>query len=88
MKVDAICMFTHAGAVAYSNAYFGSGSGPYHLNYVRCSGSETSLLSCSRSYSIGVHNCRPGSEAGVKCGKCMIHMSNSEVNAAPQAIPA
>ena len=70
------------GAVAYFNAYFGSGSGPYHLDSVHCSGSESSLLSCRRSYSIGVHNCRPGNEAGVKCGKCMMHMSNSKVNAA------
>ena len=56
------------GALAYSNAYFSSGSGPYYLDDVHCSGSESSLLSCSRGYSeIGVHNCRPGNEAGVKC---------------------
>ena len=59
------CLSVHSGAVAYSNAYFGRGSGPYHL--VSCSGSESSLLSCRRGYSIGVHNCTPGNEAGVKC---------------------
>ena len=66
------CIFVNPGAVAYSNAYFGSGSGPYHLDDVHCSGSESSLLSCSRGYSIGVHNCRPGNEAGVNCCKCRI----------------
>ena len=60
-------------AVAYPNAYFGSGSGPYHLDNVYCRGSEPSLISCSRGYSIGIHNCEPGNEAGVKCAsKCMI----------------
>ena len=56
-----------SGPVAYYNAYFGRGSGPYHLDNVYCSGTETSLLSCNRRYSIGVHDCRPGNEAGVKC---------------------
>ena len=64
---------SNSGAVAYHNAYFGSGSGPYHLANVYCSGSESSLLSCYRGYSIGVHNCRPGNEAGVKCAsKCVV----------------
>ena len=58
-------MSVHSGAIAYSNAHFGRGSGPYHLDYVHCSGRESSLLSCS--YSVRVHNCRPGNEAGVKC---------------------
>ena len=63
-----------SGAVAYSNAYFGRGSGPYHLDNVYCSGSESSLLSCSRGNSIGIHNCEPGNDAGVKCSKCVVPM--------------
>ena len=55
-----------SGAFAYFNANYGSGSGPYHLDNVQCRGSEVSLLSCSHS-GIGVHNCRPGNEAGVNC---------------------
>ena len=55
-----------AGAVAYSDAYFGSGSGPYHLDDVQCRGSEVSLLSCRQAVT-GVHNCRAGNEAGVNC---------------------
>ena len=55
-----------AGAVAYYDAHFGSGSGPYHLDDVQCRGSEVSLLSCRHAV-IGVHYCRAGSEAGVKC---------------------
>ena len=82
MKQHVLILFTHKnisvsvnpGAIAYTNAYFGSGNEPYHLDDVSCSGSETSLLSCHRSYSIGVHNCRPGNEAGVKCGKCTVFM--------------
>ena len=73
-------MSLHSAAVAYSNAHFGSGSEPYYLDNVYCSGSETSLLSCQRGYSeIGVHNCAPGNEAGVKCvaGECMVPIYSS-----------
>ena len=62
----------YPGAIAYPNAYFSSGSGPYYLDNVYCSGSESSLLSCRRGYGIGVHNCRPGKAAGVKCGRCLM----------------
>ena len=66
--VKACCVSVNPGAIAYPSAYFGRGSGPYHLDNVYCSGSESSLLSCNRRYSeIGVHNCRPGNEAGLKC---------------------
>ena len=63
----------------YSNAHFGESSGPYHLDGLRCGGYEANLLNCSRTYTtggvnnlgIGIHNCPPGSEAGVKCdGMC------------------
>ena len=67
MKWVGYTYFVDSGAVAYYNAYFGSGSGPYQLDNVYCSGTESSLLSCNRRYSIGVHDCRPGNEAGVKC---------------------
>ena len=68
LRFEKVCKnIVYSGAVAYYNAYFGRGSGPYQLDNVYCSGSEPSLLSCSRGYSIGVHNCRPGNEAGVKC---------------------
>ena len=67
--------FTCSDTTAYYNAHFGESRGPYHLDYVNCRGYETNLLSCSRHYSsggdhnngIGVHNCAPGKEAGVKC---------------------
>ena len=66
---------SHSDATAYANAYFGESSGPYHLDNVYCNGYEANLLSCSRGYTtggvynngIGVHNCAPGMEAGVKC---------------------
>ena len=82
VKQHVLILFTHKnisvpvnpGAIAYTNAYFGNRNEPYHLDDVSCSGSESSLLSCSRGYSIGVHNCRPGNEAGVKCGKCIVIM--------------
>ena len=74
------CFFFYLkDATSYPNAYFGESSGPYHLESVRCNGHEATLLDCRRQYTtgginnqgIGVHNCAPGNEAGVKCdGMC------------------
>ena len=76
-----LCFSIPSGASAYSNANFGSSSGPYHLDDVYCRGSETSLFSCNLYAGIGVHNCRPGNEAGVKCvGKIMLEFIRPTYN--------
>ena len=54
------------GAVAYSNAYFGDGSGAIFLDNVACTGNELFLLSCV-SLPIGTHNCGHYEDAGVAC---------------------
>ena len=55
------------GAVPLKQAFFGgSPSRPIHLDNVRCSGSETSLLSCAAN-PVGVNNCDHSEDAGVKC---------------------
>ena len=70
---------------AHYNAHFGESSGPYHLSGLRCGGYEVNLLNCSRRYTtggvnnlgIGVHNCAPGNEAGVKCdGMCACFLAS------------
>ena len=64
------CFFMHlyvcSDAVAFSNAHFGAGTGPIHLDNVGCNGSEMNLLDCSRS-SFG--SCYSGhrEDAGVRC---------------------
>ena len=55
-----------AGGVAYSNARYGSGSGPIYLTDVLCIGSETSLLQCN-SDPILSGGCSHSEDAGVKC---------------------
>ena len=52
------------GAVAYTGAQFGQGTGPIHLDDVGCSGSETVLLQCSYS---ATSNCAHSEDAGVLC---------------------
>lgn len=57
------------GSMAFSNALFGSGTGPIILDDVDCVGHETSLLECSGRLP-GEHNCRHTEDASVRCS-CM-----------------
>ena len=54
------------GAVAFSSAHFGAGTGPIYLDNVDCSGNESDLFDCSQS---SVVNCYNGhsEDAGVRC---------------------
>ena len=58
----------HSGARAVPFAFFGTGVGPIHLDDVRCSGRETSLLSCPYN---PIDNCNHFEDAGVRCQGCI-----------------
>ena len=65
------------GAIAYSNAYFGEGSGPIYMDNVACSGTESSLYLCS-SLPLGSHNCGHYEDAGVGCpGTNLFHVNHT-----------
>uniref|UniRef100_A0A3B4E2L6 SRCR domain-containing protein n=1 Tax=Pygocentrus nattereri TaxID=42514 RepID=A0A3B4E2L6_PYGNA len=51
---------------ALSRAHFGPGSGQIWMDYVSCSGSESTLKNCG-SAGWGKHNCDHGLDAGVIC---------------------
>ncbi|XP_072190756.1 neurotrypsin isoform X1 [Excalfactoria chinensis] len=53
-------------AKAWSQAYFGEGSGPVLLDEVRCTGNELSIEQCPKS-SWREHNCDHKEDAGVSC---------------------
>ena len=55
-------------AIAVYHAGFGQGTGPVLLNHVRCTGTESSLLSCS-GYVIGT-SCSHWDDVGVACPPC------------------
>ncbi|WAR22275.1 DMBT1-like protein, partial [Mya arenaria] len=66
------------GAVAKRSAHFGQGSSsmPILLDEIGCSGSESSVLSCSHR-PLGQNTCGHGEDAGVICTTVMLSGTNS-----------
>lgn len=58
--------FDRGAAKAWSQAYFGEGSGPVLLDEVQCTGNELSIEQCPKS-SWREHNCDHKEDAGVSC---------------------
>ena len=61
-----VACFHAKGARAYLSAYFGQGVGDIHMTYVRCTGTESRLLSCSYS-TPSRYSCSHYEDAGVRC---------------------
>ena len=66
MSLLKLSTIPNTGVQAISYAYFGLGTGPVHISYVGCSGTEQELLDCSYS---GFDNtyCSHSYDAGVRC---------------------
>ena len=61
-----------SGAMAYSDAFFGQGSGPIYFNNFACIGSESSLVNCTNSGVNVITGCRGHlDDAGVRCAQGM-----------------
>ncbi|XP_030643570.1 neurotrypsin [Chanos chanos] len=53
-------------AKARGMAYFGEGTGPIHVDNIKCAGNERALSDCIKQ-PYGTHNCRHSEDAGVIC---------------------
>ena len=61
-------------AVAFTNAHFGAGVGPIYLDNVDCSGSESNLTDCFRSFIVSCYS--HSEDAGVRCqGKLHLNLT-------------
>ena len=69
----------HVAGRAYSNAYFGAGSGPIFLDDVDCTSSSSQLLECP-SNPILSHNCLHSADAGVGCEGTLNRFHNITTN--------
>jgi len=58
--------YSCAGVTVYSSSQFGQGTGPIFFTDVGCTGSESSLLMCSRNV-FGVTSCTHSRDVGLKC---------------------
>ena len=66
MQLRVILM--HTGARAYTNAYFGQGTGPLLLDRLRCTGREQALLNCSHSgVEVTSYYCGHDDDVGIRC---------------------
>ena len=65
-----------SSGTAYSNAYFGQGSGLILLDNVVCTGSEATLANCSH-LGVGVtRSCSHSKDAGVRCSSYQGYIIN------------
>ena len=62
-------IFLYTIAIAVNQAGFGQGTGPVLLSNVRCTGTESSLLSCSHDETY-LYRCLHDNDAGVVCPPC------------------
>ena len=64
------------GAIPRLNAYYGRATGPIWLDYLRCTGNESSILNCTHYGIASISSlCDHGDDAGVECpGKCLNFM--------------
>ena len=71
VNLNAVPVILPLVSIAVSQAGFGQGTGLIFLDNVGCTGTESSLLSCSHR-GIGVHYCGHYSDAGVVCPPCKL----------------
>lgn len=58
--------YARGGAAAFSQAFFGQGTGEILLDNLGCVGSETRIVDCPHN-GLNIHNCLHSEDAGLRC---------------------
>ncbi len=73
------------GAAAFSNAFFGPGTGTILLDNLGCTGTETRLVNCPHN-GIGLENCVHAEDAGLRCAGKFLGMHTCSSNGFPEFV--
>ena len=71
-----IYFFLTSDAQAFSNAFYGQGSGPIYLDNVQCSGSELDLFDCPGDTT---PSCTQADAASVRCNPTGMNITQCKV---------
>ncbi|XP_061882234.1 neurotrypsin [Entelurus aequoreus] len=68
-EAEVVCRQMGYSGVAKARvmAYFGEGTGPIHVDNVKCGGDERTIADCIKQQAPATHNCRHSEDAGVIC---------------------
>lgn len=69
--------YAATGAIAYTDSFFGQGSGPIYFDDFACLGIESNILNCSNGGLNTIDGCRGHlDDAGVRCNQGIVYSSS------------
>ena len=70
----------NSGSIAFTHAHYGQGSGPIHLDNVRCAGSEQRLIDCIHINNTSGPDCTHSEDASVACQQSILLCNSNYIS--------